>query len=372
MKNYANKILLILLLVSIITGCATNYTSLKKNESGTMEIIAASENEVMSALYEAISRRFPTAHINQLTGYQTGFTWFHMPMLDRTSFKLTVTQVKGATKDGLDVGGIHYSIASYGTQELVNMRYVQPLINKIDAVLDERGISKLQITRVISSKIASGINPSKPKGKLRTGTGFFVSSDGHIITNYHVVSGSSSLMIKLHDGTKVKAILLQSDPVNDIALLKAEINSQLLQLSISSTVNKGEQVLTLGFPLVGIQGQEQKATFGRVNALSGIKGDIRFFQIDVPIQPGNSGGPLIDGNGNVVGVVTAMLDQINTLRATGVLPQNVNYAVKSDYILPVLAGKTTAFAMSVDGVNETDMSKLIKKAEKSVVLVIAR
>jgi S1-C subfamily serine protease len=95
-------------------------------------------------------------------------------------------------------------------------------------------------------------------------------------------------------------------------------------------------VFALGFPLTNIQGQEQKATFGHVNALSGIKGDIRLFQVDVPIQPGNSGGPLLTAEGLVVGVVTATLNPLFTLKSAGAIPQGVNYAVKSDYILPLL------------------------------------
>jgi len=89
----------------------------------------------------------------------------------------------------------------------------------------------------------------------------------------------------------------------------------------------------LGYPLITIQGQEQKATFGKVNALSGIQDDIRFLQIDVPIQPSNSGGPLIDRKVRVIGVTNATLDVLNTLKESGSLPQNVNYAVKSDYII---------------------------------------
>ena len=127
--------------------------------------------------------------------------------------------------------------------------------------------------------------------------------------------------------------------------------------------------MTLGYPLVHIQGQEQKATFGHVNSLSGSDDDIRFMQIDVPVQPGNSGGPLIAKNGTVVGVVTATLDQINALKVSGALPQNVNYAVKSDYVRPLLGSIEPA---QMDPIGVYSFEELVALMETTVVLVISR
>ena len=372
MKIYRLKVLFILCLITLICGCANSYTSLKKNNSGDMEIIAASEEEVMSAIYEAISREFPTANINELSGYQTGFSWFHMPMLDRTDFKLTLSNVKGMAQGDKEVSGFSYSVVTHGSQGLVQARYIQPLAEQIDTVMTERGLKKITIHRVVYANKSSMSKDRPSRIGLSTGTGFFVSEEGHVITNYHVIKDSSEISIMLLDGTSIDTKLLQSDPVNDIALLKADMHSMPLKLSPSSTIDKGERVLTLGFPLVGLQGQEQKASFGYINSLSGVKGDIRFLQIDVPIQPGNSGSPLIDTSGNVIGVVTATLDQINTLRATGALPQNVNYAMKSDYVLPVLAGNVDIKVGNENDGIENDMSKLVKQTEESVILVVAQ
>ena len=87
-----------------------------------------------------------------------------------------------------------------------------------------------------------------------------------------------------------------------------------LSVASSRDLLKAQDVFTLGYPLITLTGQEQKASFGRVNALSGIQGDIRFLQIDVPVQPGNSGGPLLSRDGRVVGVVTATLNQLIPLK----------------------------------------------------------
>jgi S1-C subfamily serine protease len=102
--------------------------------------------------------------------------------------------------------------------------------------------------------------------------------------------------------------------------------------------------------------------------MSGLQDDIRVMQVDVPIQPGNSGGPLINSKGEVVGIVTATMDSIVTLYKKGVLPQNVNFAVKSDYIFPIINDITTERKMG----NKKDFSEWVKKYRDSVKMVIAR
>jgi len=206
-----------------------------------------------------------------------------------------------------------------------------------------------------------------------TGTGFYVDRDGVLVTSFHVVEGAAQIAILEPAGRIYEAVLVASDPANDLALLKVAGSANPLPVAPHAEVSKGDEVLTLGYPLVVLQGQEQKATFGRVNALSGARDDIRFLQIDVPIQNGNSGGPLLDKRGQVVGVVTATLDSVSTLKATGQLPQSVNYAVKSDYIAPLVRSylgniRQDAKLRRVAG----SMSDVVRSAEQSVVLVIAR
>lgn len=204
-----------------------------------------------------------------------------------------------------------------------------------------------------------------------TGTGFLISSDGVLITNYHVVEGSTEIVVAKQGREPVAARFLLGDPANDIALLKIEGSHKPVRIRSDGRAEKGQEVFTLGYPLIQLQGQEQKATFGRINALSGIKDDVRFMQVDVPIQPGNSGGPLFDLTGQVVGVATATLDQFVALRASGTLPQNVNYAVKVDYAIPVarkfLEGQSLPPLTSNRAVTE-----LIRELEESVVLVVAK
>lgn len=240
------------------------------------------------------------------------------------------------------------------------------------------GLSEEEATAYIESQKAAKTNlpelppPYRPKETRKekgyaTGTGFFVSASGHIITNFHVIEDSADVSIMLQNGEVLLAKILKADPANDVALLKVERSTTPLSLSDKSV--KGEQVLTIGFPLISTQGKESKVTFGNINALSGIQGDVRFLQIDVPIQPGNSGGPLFNENGEVIGVVTATLNAINELKRSGTLPQNVNYAVKSDYILPLLKDIPLPPKVAHGNLKRRD---IIEGSNRSVILVIAK
>lgn len=213
-------------------------------------------------------------------------------------------------------------------------------------------------------------------GGVSTGTAFFVSWEGHLVTNYHVVDGYDRIQVQLAGGVLHDARLVAMDADNDLALLRVDVIARPLPLRGTQPLVKGEDVFALGYPLVAIQGQEQKATFGRVNALSGAQGDVRFAQMDVPIQPGNSGGPLIDRRGEVVGVVTSMLHQQKVLAAAGVIPQNVNYALKSAYVRAVLdedldEAWTPGRGTGVERDGERAFSGLVGDAQDSVVLVVA-
>ena len=139
-----------------------------------------------------------------------------------------------------------------------------------------------------------------------SGTGFFVSEDGFIVTNHHVIDGADEITVRDSTGNFSKAITVLRDKANDIAVIKV-IGQGFPTLAIgkSSDVKKGASVFTIGFPNATIQGRESKVTTGVISSLSGIKGEPNSFQISVPIQPGNSGGPLIDFTGAVIGLTTS-------------------------------------------------------------------
>lgn len=176
-------------------------------------------------------------------------------------------------------------------------------------------------------------NLNRPK---ESGSGAFVSSDGLVLTAAHVVQGAARIEVITAAGT-FTASVVKVDATNDVALLKCTgDNFSPLPIAPSKEARTGTTVFTVGFPNIQIQGFDPKLTKGEISSEAGFQDDPREWQISVPIQPGNSGGPLCDENGNLIGIVESTLDPLTMAKVEGEIPQNVNYAVKSSYILPLL------------------------------------
>ena len=146
-------------------------------------------------------------------------------------------------------------------------------------------------------------NANEPKA---SGTGFFITEDGFLVTNEHVVRDAAQVRLVTSAGL-ISAKVVKVDAANDLALLKAEGKFAALPVAASRAVKLGGTVATVGFPNIGLQGFAPKLAKGEIASLSGAGDDARYFQISVPVQPGNSGGALVDERGNVVGVVSAKL-----------------------------------------------------------------
>jgi S1-C subfamily serine protease len=176
--------------------------------------------------------------------------------------------------------------------------------------------------------------PAAAKNESASGTAFFITPDGYLVTCAHVVKGATKFSLSLDRLTEVK--LVRVDEANDLAVLKAEGNFTALPIATSLNVRLGIPVATVGFPNTALQGLSPKFSKGEIAALTGVQDDPKLFQISVPVQPGNSGGALVDMRGNVIGVVSAKLSARASVATTGTLPENVNYAVKGSYLLSFL------------------------------------
>jgi len=206
-----------------------------------------------------------------------------------------------------------------------------------------------------------------------TGTGFFINTQGYLLTSQHVIEGAKTVKV-LTDKGIYPARVIHADSFNDIAILKVQGQGfRTLSIISSRDVKTGDKVFTIGFPNVGLQGFEPKYTEGVISSLSGAKDDPRYFQISTPVQPGNSGGPLVNERGEVVGIITARLSVASSLATTGTLPQNVNYALKSSYVraflevLPKVADQPLRNAEQSTG----SRTAQIKKAQEAVALVLS-
>ena len=212
-------------------------------------------------------------------------------------------------------------------------------------------------------------------GKTRymcNGSGFFVTADGDVVTNHHVVDGAEEVVV-LWQGTAYRMRVVASDKERDLALLHPDEVKDDFSMDISfpgysrpvfpplaigkhAKCEVGDTIYVVGYPQISVQGLEAKVTKGIVSSLSGFKGQRDNFQMDAAIQGGNSGGPVVDERGNVIGVSVA------TLRGG----QNVNYAIKMDVVDDFLAGHVKSKAPE----NVIDIKGMIKRVVRSSVLVL--
>jgi S1-C subfamily serine protease len=175
----------------------------------------------------------------------------------------------------------------------------------------------------------------QPKGGLWSGSGFFVSKDGHVLTNNHVIENCTSIRVFVDQIEPVEAREIASDSTNDLALLSTGLKPTHVAAPRSGS-RLGEYVVAFGYPHADLLATSRNFTQGNVTALAGMGDDSRYLQISTPVQAGNSGGPLLDQSGNVVGIVTAKLNALKMALASGDLPQNVNFALKASIIASFL------------------------------------
>ena len=190
--------------------------------------------------------------------------------------------------------------------------------------------------------------------QVSTGTGFAV-APGLLITNHHVIDGCTAIEVVSADGRR-RAAVVDADPLIDLALLRVPgLRGGTVKLRSPNNVRLGEPVMVFGFPLSGSLTSGGNFTAGLVSGLRGLRDSVGEIQITAPVQPGNSGGPVMDASGSVIGVVVAKLDALRSAIATGDIPQNVNFAVSLDILSEFLTKNKVA-------VRESPASKALDTA----------
>ncbi|MFN3404792.1 MAG: S1C family serine protease [Cytophagaceae bacterium] len=243
-------------------------------------------------------------------------------------------------------GKTYYIKHSMGGLYVVNKEDVREYLNT-KSIIKRQETLDFPINRESLKDLDKGIG-------INQGTCFLISSDGYLITNFHCVDGKNEITVSGINGDfsiRHRATLIASDPSNDLAIIK--LNNPNLKFSnppfsIKTTgINQADKIYAIGFPNVMAMGQEIKITEGIISAKSGAMGDISKYQVSAAINGGNSGGPLIDENGNLIGVIYA---KSRTAESAG-------YAIKASYL--------ESFLKNIDGFNFQIPSNTFKEKNLS-------
>lgn len=200
-------------------------------------------------------------------------------------------------------------------------------------------------------RVGSGVSNISMIGekslKLATvGSGFYVSHDGNIVTNNHVIQGCSEIRVPVENAI---AKLIVADQANDLALVKLDVTGKVsAELSSLDNLKQGEEVFVFGFPLDGYLPSTGNITPGIISALAGPGNNSSLVQITAPVQQGNSGGPLLNKKGKVVGVIVGKANAISIARVTGDIPQNINFAIAPRTVKSFLDGNRIAYQKKGD------------------------
>ena len=299
--------------------------------------------------------------------------------------------------------GQHSHTTCNGIETQFNFNYpaksVDPLLSgdsKLVEQLQNRILELEKLLEKAKKDVAKRPAPQKPQTPIleSTGSGFFVSKTGHILTNEHVVRDCGSVTVGDNANNQVTASIKETDARNDLALLRisstkmtsAETKSLIRKLSSKKLglklvplaseglvriddVELGEDVLVAGYPYGELFSNSIKVTKGIVSANKGMGDDSGQFQMDAAVQSGNSGGPVYDENGNIVGVVIAQLDKRKVEKTIGSLPENVNFGIKASTVRQFLtsAGLPTKWSNRTKRKSTKELAQIAKNQTVMVV-----
>jgi hypothetical protein len=201
-----------------------------------------------------------------------------------------------------------------------------------------------------------------------SGTGFVISRQGHVLTNNHVIDECTTIRATTEGRTK-QLTVVGTDPGNDLAVLKLPSPvPNIARFREGRNIRPGDGVVVVGFPLHGLLASEANVTTGAVSALAGMGNDARFLQITAPVQPGNSGGPLLDQGGNVVGIVVSKLNAMKIAKATGDIPQNINFAINGAVAKSFLDANSVEYEVA-SSAQKLESSDVVGQAKKFTLLL---
>ena len=201
------------------------------------------------------------------------------------------------------------------------------------------------------------------------GSGFIISNNGYVLTCYHVIADSRVIKVRFDDNL-LSAKMVYKDIDNDLALLKISGTFPALALLTKPTATIGQEVFTIGYPNPILYGANEKLSRGSIISMIGVQDEIHLYQINVPIQPGNSGSPVFDVNGNVIGIVKAMSAK-NPFKEWGrSFLQDVNFAINSKYAHTLLDTLPEVSGSLLPACKKDYFDNVLDRVKKSVVMIV--
>ena len=289
-------------------------------ESNLKSVIDA-QNDGIVGIYESLDNGLRLACIKENGEYALVY------LRSTDSDKWNEGEVKASLQETATLG--LFKAFWYDSYKLMEKKSVFVTFDgaMMDVIIDKKKSSYLKMYPTATSVFEKQEQEEHPQEW--TGTGFAL-KNGHVVTNYHVVKDANSILISGIKGDFLSSYIAEviaTDKTNDLAIIKITDNTfkgfgQVPYTIKTSMAEVGEDVFVLGYPLTQALGNEIKLTNGLISSRTGYQGDISTYQISAPIQPGNSGGPMFDNKGNVIGIVVAGVPGA----------ENVGYAIKTSYL----------------------------------------
>lgn len=270
---------------------------------------------------------------------------------------------KGVVSGGLNVKFVGDIVRSSGIAVSISDRVIARLSL-------EGSSAAMSAVAECQSERRGGSSSPESKG-ASSGTGFFITSNGHILTNQHVVKGCSKVDLRQPGGVTYSGRIMATDEQTDLAVIATNMKPPAVA-SLRSDVRLGENISVFGFPLGDSLSTTGNFTVGYVTSLAGMRDDSSKIQISAPIQPGNSGGPVFDNRGNVVGIIVATATTAIMANATGVMPQNINFAIKTAIAVAFLNSNGVLPDAQIESKNFQDTAELAEKAKERTVKIICQ
>jgi S1-C subfamily serine protease len=334
----------------------TNWTEYSLKSHWTKNGIDAFEGIYENAIKSDNSPKYELAVVKSDNGYN-------------------LIYLSGAENPNWSVGDIKAYLTKTATPNLYKVEYFMgdKSVNEDLYISFENTVMKViwtdrQENLYIKLYPTSEDNITSIGGEKSSGTGFALSSNGYIVTNYHVTNSASKIKVKGVKGDFSKtynAKVIIEDKNNDLSIIKIDdpsfTNLGSLPYKINSNIiDVGNSVYALGYPLRASMGDEVKLTNGIISSKTGFQGDITSYQITVPVQPGNSGGPLFNANGDIIGIINA--------KHLGA--ENASYAIKTSYLMNLIQVMNTQPKLSeINTLSGKNLSEQVKYLKEFVYII---